>query len=227
MIMEKSAKYFIVGLFVTITIFLFVSFLIWLAGTHDKRNLDFYTVEFNDSISGLEEGSDVQYMGVKVGKVIKTHLVRGNSNLVLVDIGVDKATPVRAHTKVVLQSQGITGLVRMEMSTKNDDVLMPEHLAGLKYPVLVGQGSRLYKALEDIPVITSQTADITKKIDGIITRNQASIDRFSSEGLSQFSGASQEIRDAASSVRKLSDKLDENPSQILYQPSAHGVEIPP
>jgi ABC-type transporter Mla subunit MlaD len=224
--MEKSAKYFAVGLFVTVTTFLFVGFLIWLVGPHNKQDFNFYTVEFTDSIGGLEEGSDVQYMGVKVGKVIKMHLVPGNNKLVRVDVGVDKTTPVRAHTKIVLQTQGITGLVRMEMSTENGDVQMPERRVGMKYPVLAGQGSQLYKALEDIPVITAQTADITKKIDGIITRNHASIDRFSSEGLSQFTEASQAVKGTASSVQKLSDKLDENPSQIIFQAPAHGVEIP-
>jgi phospholipid/cholesterol/gamma-HCH transport system substrate-binding protein len=224
--MEKSANYFMVGIFMTLAIFGLVWFLIWLSGPHDEKDFKFYTVEFTDSIGGLEEGAVVQYKGVKVGKVMKMHLVPGNNNLVRVDIGVKKQTPVRAHTKIVLQTLGITGMVRMEMSTENDDVQQPERRVGMKYPVLAGQGSQLYKALEDLPVITAQTAEITKKINGFITRNRGNIDRFASLGLSQFTSASQEIKGTAASVHKLSDKLNENPSQILYQPSAHGVEIP-
>jgi phospholipid/cholesterol/gamma-HCH transport system substrate-binding protein len=213
--MEKTAKYFTVGLFTTITVVFFVGFLIWLQGPHDEQDLKYYTVEFTDSISGLEEGSDVQYKGVKVGKVLKAHLVPGNNKLVRVDIGVDKKTPVRAHTKIVLQTQGITGLVRMEMSTENNDLLMPQSRPGMKYPVLAGQGSQLYKALEDISVITSRMVSITKKVD-----------RFSSDSLPQFTAASQEIKGTASSMRKLSEKLNENPSRLIYPASSHGVEIP-
>jgi phospholipid/cholesterol/gamma-HCH transport system substrate-binding protein len=224
--MEKSAKYFATGLFVTVTIFLFVGFLIDLAGPHDPDKLDYYTVEFTDPISGLEEGSNVQYMGVKVGKVVKMHLAPDNFNLVFVDIAVTKGTPVRTHTKIVLQTQGITGLVHMEMSTQNDDVQRPQCRAGMKYPVLAGQGSQLYKALEKIPAITDQVADISRQINAIITRNRDNLERFSSEGLSQFTASSTELKGAASSVRKLSDKLDDNPAQIIYQPSPHGVEIP-
>ena len=225
--MEKSAKYFATGLFVTVTIFLFVGFLISLAAPHhNNQKLDYYTVAFTDPISGLEEGSNVQYMGVKVGKVVKMHLPEDNFNLVLVDIAVAKGLPVRAHTKIVLQTQGITGLVRMEMSTQNDDVQMPPHPAGMKYPLLAGQGSQLYKALEKIPAITDHIADITKQVDAIISHNRSSIERFSSEGLSQFTASSGSVRDAAAAVRKLSDKLEDNPSQILYQPSPQGVEIP-
>jgi phospholipid/cholesterol/gamma-HCH transport system substrate-binding protein len=224
--MEKSASYFMVGVFVSLVIFFFTGFLIWLAGPHDKQDLTFYTVEFTDSISGLEEGSDVQYRGVKIGKVMKMHLVPDNNSLVHVDIGVDKQVPIRAHTKIALQTQGITGLVRMEMSTENDDLEPPEQRADMQYPVLYGQGPQLYKILEDIPVITAQTADITKKLNGILTRNRGNIDHFASRGLSQFTAAAQELKGTAASVRKLSEKLSDNPSQIIYQPATHGVEIP-
>jgi phospholipid/cholesterol/gamma-HCH transport system substrate-binding protein len=225
--MEKSAHYFIVGLFVTLTVLAFIGFLIWLAGPHNKEDYNFYTVEFTDSISGLEEGADVQYKGVKVGKVMKTHLVPGKNELVRVDIGVDKSTPIRAHTKVVLQMQGITGLIRMEISTEENDTAPPEQRAGLEYPVLHGEGSQIYKALDDLPVITAQVSEISKKVNGFLTRNRANIDRFASDGLSQFTAASHEIKTTAASARKLADKLNENPSQILYQPSKSGVEIPP
>jgi phospholipid/cholesterol/gamma-HCH transport system substrate-binding protein len=225
--MEKSAKYFTTGLFVTVTIFLFVVFLVTLAGPHDTKKLDYYTVAFTDPISGVEEGSNVQYMGMKVGKVIKTRLADGNFNLVLVDIAVAKGTPVRAHTRVELQTQGITGLVRMEMSTENDDALMPARRPGMKYPVLAGQGSQLDKALGKIPVIMDRVADLSKQADALLVRSRPGLERFSSEGLSQVSASSESVKNAASSVRKLSDKLEGNPSQILYQPSTHGVEIPP
>jgi len=297
--MEKSAPYFIVGLFMTLVVFALVGFSIWLSGPHDQRDLKFYTVEFHDSISGLEAGSTVQYKGLKVGKVMKLQLVPGNNNLIRVDIGVDKSTPIAAHTKVSLQAQGITGLVRLEMATKDGDNEPPPTVDGVKYPVLQGQGSRLYDAIENIPVITAQITDITKKINGmmdektmasvqqsvqnmermtrdlngllapdnvanarelmnnlaassqnlpdminhlnrtadsmeaaarnldaIVARNKSSIDRFAQEGLSQFSTATREVRGTAASVRKLADKLSDNPSQVIYQPSAHGVEIP-
>lgn len=224
--MEKSAKYFTVGVFVTVTVFLLVSFLIWLAGPHDKSDYKFFTVEFTDPVTGVEEGADVLYKGVKVGKVMKMGMVPNNSELIRMDIGVDKSTPVRAHTQVVLQAQGITGLVRLEMATANSDTEMPQKRDGLQYPVLVGEGSRLEKAMNDIPAITSKMSDIMGRVDNIIIRNRANIDRFSSQGLSQFTEASQEIKGTAASLHKLSDKLDDNPSQILYQPSAHGVEIP-
>lgn len=297
--MERTAHYFIVGLFVTATLLALVFFLIWLAGARDARSFDMYTVEFRDSISGLEEGSNVQYKGVKVGKVMKLRLVPEDHELVLVDIGVDKATPVHAGTEVTLEAQGITGLVRLEMASKNGVTQPPPLREGNPYPVLKGRGSRLYKALEDIPAITQEVLAISKKLNefldeetlaalhqtvqnaqgmskdlngvlsranvanitmlldnfaesserfpamaerftqaarqldaaaevlnGILSRNRGSIDRFASQGLSQITEASREAKGTAESLRGLADKLREDPSQLIYQPAARGVEIP-
>jgi phospholipid/cholesterol/gamma-HCH transport system substrate-binding protein len=297
--MERTAHYFIVGLFVTATLLALVIFLIWLAGARDQRSFDMYTVEFRDSISGLEEGSNVQYKGVKVGKVMKLRLVPADNELVLVDIGVDKETPVNAETNVTLEAQGITGLVRLEMSTANENAGPPPQREGYPHPVLQGKGSRLYKALEDIPAITEQVLAISEKLNkflddptlaslrqtvlnaetmsrdlngvlsrpnvanismsldnlaesseqfpalaerftraaqemesaagvlnGILSRNRGSINRFASEGLSQITAASREARGTALSLRGLADKLKDDPSQLLYQPNSRGVEIP-
>lgn len=297
--MEKSASYFTVGVFVTATLIGMFMFLIWLASPHDERKYDYYTVEFRDSISGLEEGSNVEYKGVKVGKVIKLRLPPENHELIYVDIGVDKTTPVHARTKATLETQGITGLVRIELATAQDDNAPPEHREDQKYPVLKGEGSKLYQALEDLPDITKQISDITKKFDafldestvsslkqtvqnaegmsrdlnglltpanvshvsnmvnnlsmsseqipdlidhlkktadqmdaasaslkGILTRNQGHIDQFASQGLSEITAVSHEAKGTATSLRGLADKLKNDPSQILYQPASHGVEIP-
>jgi phospholipid/cholesterol/gamma-HCH transport system substrate-binding protein len=297
--MEKSASYFTVGVFVTVSLVGVFLFLIWLASPHDERTYNYFTVEFKDSISGLEEGSGVEYKGVKVGKVMKMRLNPANNEEVYVDIGVDKSAPVRAHTKAMLETQGITGLVRIELATKQDDNDPPTRQEGQKYPVLQGEGSKLYQALEDLPDITNKILDITKKFDqflddqtvaslkqtvrnaqnmskdlngllappnvehvstmldnlsttstqlpdmidhlkktadqmdaasaslnGILTRNRGHIDSFASEGLGQITAVSREAKGTATSLRGLADKLKNDPSQILYQPSSRGVEIP-
>lgn len=297
--MEKNAHYFVVGLFVTGALLGVFLFLIWLASPHEGRKYDYYTVEFKNSISGLEEGSNVEYKGVKVGKVIKMRLVPANTEIIYVDIGVDKTTPVHAHTKASLETQGITGLVRIELATRQDDTGPPERREGQQYPVLEGEGSKLYQALEDLPDITNKILDITKKLDsflddqtvaalkqtvqnaqnmtkdlngvlspanvshistmmdnlsassaqvpdmiehlkktadqmdaasaslnGILTRNRTHIDQFASQGLGQITAVSREAKGTATSLRGLADKLKSDPSQILYQPSSRGVEIP-
>lgn len=279
--MEKDARYFAVGLFVTISIFAVVGFLIWLMGPHDKKDLKFYTVEFSDSVSGLEEGASVHYHGLRVGKVMAMNLAPESFDLVRVDIGVEKYVPVRGQTKVTLEVEGITGLVRLEMATEETDTTLPPAKAGAKYPVLAGTGTQLYKMLSDLPAITADVREMTKKLNNMISRdmngllspmnvgnaslllsnltttsaqipemvdhlknmsnemdaaagsfnemlrkNRPSIDRFATHGLSGISSATREIRGTAASARRLTTKLEADPSQVIYQPSRHGVEIP-
>jgi phospholipid/cholesterol/gamma-HCH transport system substrate-binding protein len=196
--MEKSAPYFLVGLFVSCSILAFVGFVIWLQGTHEKKNYAFYTIYFTESVSGLGEGADVEYKGVKVGKVIQMRLTPGRSELVKVDIGVAQGVPVQRHTHATLDTQGITGLVRLELETDAKDKQPPIMVADEQYPVLYGSGSQLSKVLQQIPAIGDQI---------VLTAG--------------------EMRDTSRSIKGLSDKLRSDPSQILYQPSNAGVEIPP
>ena len=277
-----------------------VLFLVWLVSPHDDRKYDYYTVAFADSISVLEAGSDVEYKGVKVGKVMMLRLVPGDSERIDVDI---RGQPGHARSRPY---QGFAGDARRSPALSASSSLpptttrpLPSRPDGEKYPVLRGEGSRLYKALEDLPDITAKILDIARKFDGIldddtvgalkqtalnvqnmsrdlngllapvnvsnastlignlsassaqvpemidhlkktadqmdtasaslqgiITRNKGNIDRFASEGLSQISAASREAKGTASSLRGLADKLKDDPSQLFYQPSSRGVEIP-
>jgi phospholipid/cholesterol/gamma-HCH transport system substrate-binding protein len=297
--MEKGGHYFIVGLFVTAAIFALIGFSIWLAGDHNKKDYDYYTLQFHESVGGLEEGAAVTYKGVRVGQVMKVYLLPTHIDIIEAKIGVEKSTPVRAHTEARLDMQGITGLVRINLDTDAGDTEPPPVPQGRKYPVLQAKGSQVMKAFADLPELLRHAKAIAEKldqvldpdtmtaarqavqnvqnltrdlngllaqgnvdnvsqllnnlsvssaqlpemiarlnkaadsmesaaqqVDRVVTRNKGHIDRFASEGLPQITGFSKEAKDAATSLRGLADKLKENPSQVLYPPAAHGVEIP-
>ena len=215
--MEKTAHYFLVGIFTASVLLLLTGFLIWMAGPHDRKNLVYYTVEFRDSISGLEEGSKVKYKGVDVGKVMSTYLLPGDTQHVYVNMGVDKYVPVRSKTKAMLETQGITGLVQLELSTAENDTSPPETRPDMRYPVLQGEGSKLYQALEDLPVITAQILEMTDKFNNALDPATVSAIR----------SAIADTGHMAKSASTLVDKLKDDPSQLIYKPSSRGVEIPP
>lgn len=196
--MEKSAHYFIVGLFVLASVAALTGFLIWLASPREEKDYAYYTVYFTDSVAGLEEGSGVSYKGVKAGKVMKIRLSRSHSDLVRVDIGVDRETPVYAGTQIALEMQGVTGLVFLDMRTPHGERRPPPAVAGEPYPVLHGSGTKIAKVLQGLPGVAGQVTS-----------------------------AAGEAKDTARAVRGLAEKLQANPSQLLYPPSAQGVEIAP
>ncbi len=297
--MEKDAKYFIVGLFVTLSMVATVAFVIWIAGAHDTRDTKRYTVHFTDPINGLKVGSVVQYKGVEVGKVTQIRLAPERNDLIRVNIEVAEETPVYERTQATLAMMGVTGLVYMDMKTDVEDAEPVPEVAGEEYPVIQGNGTNLAKILADVPEISKQILAITKKLNGlldqpnmeslsaillnvesltkdmngllssdnvtnagttlanfsaasadmknmvarfektaneidkavqaisnVVTSNEANINKFSQDGLDQIMRMSQETRKMAESIRRTVDQLKQDPSQIIYQPSQRGVEIP-
>ncbi len=296
--MEKNSHYFIVGVFVSLAFFSLIIFVIWLTGTHDGRNYDRYTVYFHDAVSGLQESAIVQYRGIEVGRVRDVRLSPSRSDLIKVDIEIDENTPITARSEATLATLGITGLVFINLTTPEGDKTPAPKIEGEKYPIINGKGTQLGKLFQDIPEISQQVLEISKKlngvltdenvaslnetfrnverlsrdlngllneqnvsnistsldniskasenideivakfqstadkidqaaenINGIITRNRGNIDRFTGDGLNQITEMTRETKDMARAVRRLADKLEQNPSQILYKPNYGGVEI--
>lgn len=296
--MEKDAKYFIVGVFVSLGIVAMISFTIWMAGSSGSENYERFTVYFTDPVSGLNEGASVQYKGVQVGKILDIRLAPERKDLIKVDIEVEENTPIRAGTQAKLALLGITGMVYMELTTELTDTEPVQFVTGERYPVIQGSGTQLAKLFEDIPQITEQIMEISEKLNGllneenmasldatliniekitrdmngllsaenvsnasimlanfsessedmkvmidrfektadeidqavnaisaVVTKNEASISQFTQEGLDQITAMTREVRKMAESIRETADNLNEDPSQILYQPTYRGVEI--
>ncbi len=88
-------------------------------------------------------------------------------------------------------------------------------------------------ASADASEITSRMSEIADEIekmantfDDMIASNKANIDKFTNEGLSQVTSTAIEARKMVQSFREMADKLNRDPSQIIYQPQSTGVEIP-
>lgn len=202
--MEKDANYFAVGVFVSLTVLALVGFLIWLAGVRTTGEYTRYTIHFTDPVSGLGDEALVKYRGIDVGKVVEMRIDTERADLIKVDIEVKEGTPVRAGTLAKLSSQGITGVSYIELETDRGDTAPPRQVANEAYPVLAGRGSSLAKFFDDLP-------EITRKFESAVS----AIGEFSRSGTK-----------AVDSVRGLTDKLKEDPSQIINSPNHRGVEIP-
>lgn len=297
--MEKDAKYFVVGLFVTAAMIAAVTFVLWIAGAHDTRATKRYTVHFTDAVNGLKVGGVVQYKGVEVGKVTDIFLAPERNDLIRVNIEVVAQTPVYASTEATLAMMGVTGIVYMDMKTDVADAQPVPVIEGEEYPVIQGNGTQLARILADVPEISKQVLAITKKVNGlldqnnveafnvilsniesltrdmngllsednvshasntlsnfsaasadmkemvarfektadevdkavqaitnVVTKNEANINKFTQDGLEQIMRMSQETRKMAESIRRTAEKLNQDPSQLIYQPNNHGVEIP-
>ena len=68
--MEREANYTAVGAFVLLIVTMAGLFVYWYAGSSDARDYKRYEIYFEGSVSGLNRGSTVRYLGVEVGRVV-------------------------------------------------------------------------------------------------------------------------------------------------------------
>ena len=105
-----------VGLFVTLSFFLFASALLWLAGSRFFQPVDTYTILFTESVSGLLPGAAVEYQGVTVGKVETIGLTLDAPPRVQATIALQPGTPIRQDTTAHLIGSFVTGIRYIQLA---------------------------------------------------------------------------------------------------------------
>jgi phospholipid/cholesterol/gamma-HCH transport system substrate-binding protein len=93
------------------------------------------------------------------------------------------------------------------------------HLVGEVAPPLTASAARLQETADRL-------ASLSGRIDALVARHQADFDEFAGPGLHELQGLLRESRDAAAEVRELAHGLRDEPSRLLYERPAAGVEIP-
>src|SRR3712207_8942442 len=104
--METHARYARIGRFTVAGgagAFLFVY---WLRGTGGLERT-VYRIRFEGPVSGLVPGSPVLFNGIRVGQVTRVSLDQDSPNRTIVFAVIDGAAPVRADSKVDVETQGL------------------------------------------------------------------------------------------------------------------------
>jgi phospholipid/cholesterol/gamma-HCH transport system substrate-binding protein len=312
--MDRETNYVAVGAFVVVVLAMATVFVLWYTNTHERREYQRYEVYFSGSVSGLNPGSTVRYLGVNVGRVTRVVLDPRADDRVEALIDIEKATPVTHDTLARLTAQGVTGLLFIDLSRggPNAASASPE-VPSQQYPVirsvpsnfdlflsglpeLVGDAIRvthrlnvvldddnvaavratlanMRAATQPLPATARDAAQLvaelravvaeaqrvmasanrlvggaepalvaaaahlrevsehlaaaSDRVDALIARHEPNLDRLAGHGLDQLQDMVRDVRDAAGEVRALARSLRDEPSLLLYEHRAAGVEIPP
>jgi phospholipid/cholesterol/gamma-HCH transport system substrate-binding protein len=87
-------------------------------------------------------------------------------------------------------------------------------------------GPDLARTLDQVRVVAENLASVSARMETFVAENQASITRFSDQGLAELQQLIRDGRQAAQEFRELTRTVRENPSQLIYEPRHTGVEIP-
>lgn len=168
--MEREANYVAVGAFMLVVIAMATVFVLWYSNARERREYQPYEVYFMGSVSGLNEGSTVRYLGVNVGRVSKIRLDSRDPKRVQVIVELDRSTPIKSNTLARLNFQGVTGLLFIDLYQAQADArgVNPE-VESERYPVIRSVASDLDLFLSGLPDLAVQANKVTERVNRLLS----------------------------------------------------------
>jgi phospholipid/cholesterol/gamma-HCH transport system substrate-binding protein len=146
--MESKVNYVLVGIFVLVLSTALIAGGLWLtSGKFYRKNYDVYQAYMTESVAGLNLNAPVKYRGVDVGRVRKIALAPQNIEVVELTLDIERGTQIKEDTLAVLQTQGLTGIAYVELSSGRQASAPLMARPGEPYPV-IKSGTSLMSRLE-------------------------------------------------------------------------------
>ncbi|NOQ23160.1 MAG: MCE family protein [Candidatus Aegiribacteria sp.] len=152
---------FKLGLFFSIGIFFTIFLIFWLSGGLKERRTTTYASYFPWSVQGLNEGSNVMYNGVPIGRIARIDIAP-DERLVEVLMKIRSEFSVDPTIVAVMQLTGITGLRVINLSADSTRTIQPVNYSfEVDYQVIpVGEG-----AIQTVTSTLTRIAEIIHEVD--------------------------------------------------------------
>ena len=194
--MEPRAHHVLIGLFTVLMVAAALGFALWLSKASSDQEINDYDVIFTEAVSGLSQGSAVQYSGIKVGDVISLRLDPNDPRKVRAHIRVNANTPIKEDTRARLSITGITGASLIQL-----------HSGSPESPMLVSKGDQRAEIIADpspLSRLMSNGEDLVLSVTRLLNRaNQL----FSRDNIGRISRTLENIEQTSASVSEQRDEL--------------------
>ena len=164
--MSSKAQKVRVGAFVAITAVLLAVVVIVFGGMRFWKHRAEYTIVFDQSVMGLDTGSQVFRNGIKVGRVSDVAVDPQDIGKVVVKIAISEDTPIHTDTVAMLQYAGITGLKVIDL--RGGTVTAPRLPEGAS----IQRGETLLDKME------RKAQDIVDQTQKVLDRSYAIVDNL-------------------------------------------------
>ncbi|MGE8497176.1 MAG: MlaD family protein [Pseudomonas sp.] len=201
--MEPRAHHVLIGLFTVITVGAALLFALWLSKAGADRELKEYVVIFNEAVTGLSQGSAVQYSGIKIGDVVSLRLDPNDPRQVRAHVRIVEQTPIKADTRARLSITGITGTAVIQLYSGTPGSPNLEGEDG-KPPEIVADPSPLSRLMangEDLVVSVTRLLERANRM-------------FSDQNAERVSKTLENLEQITASVASQGDELGEALEQI-------------
>ena len=186
--METKANYVLIGAFtIVVTLFLLL-FALWAAKYSSDRSWNEYQVVFREPVTGLTEGSSVQYNGIAVGTVDNLMLAPDDPRQVIARLRLQATTPVKVDTRAKLSITSLTGppIIQLTGGSPGAAALVPNGDGDI--PVIQTEAS----ALQNI----ADTANrLVERLDKVLSEDNVQRITATLDNIQHMTGAIAEQRE--------------------------------
>ena len=162
--MENRARYTLIGIFTLACILGGFTFVYWIKTVGGLGERAVYRIRFEQPVSGLTQGANVLFNGIRAGAVASIDLDPNNPKLVTATVSMDPSTPIRADTQVGITYLGLTGAVAITL--KGGSAQAPRLTPQNGQPPLLVAGADVGRSL------TESAQETLRHIDEILNENK-------------------------------------------------------
>ncbi|HSM10421.1 MAG TPA: MlaD family protein [Lysobacter sp.] len=141
--METKANYVLIGVFTLIVSLFLLLFALWAAKYSSEQSWREYLVVFNEPVTGLSEGSTVQYNGISVGTVQKLRLAPDDPRRVIAQLRLQADAPIKADTRAKISMPSLTGSPIIQLTGGSPGSPALADVDGREIPVIQAEASAL------------------------------------------------------------------------------------
>ena len=202
--METKANYVLIGAFtIAVTVFLLL-FALWAAKYSSDRSWHDYRVVFREPVTGLTEGSSVQYNGIAVGTVEQLMLAPEDPRQVIAHLRLQASTPVKVNTQARLSMTSLTGPPIIQLTGGSPDA--PPLVAGPD-----GEPPVIETAASALQNIADTANRLVERLDQVLSeenvaRISATLDNIESM-TGAIAGQREDMREILVNARTASQQL--------------------
>ena len=200
--METRAHHLLIGGFMLLMVGGLFAFVIWLAKVDIDAEFSEFDIYFDESVAGLNRGGSVQYNGIPVGTVRDIRIAPNDPSKVMVTVSIDSAVPILTDTVAVLETQGLTGVVFVQIEGGQPG--SPPLVAGEEQEraVIQSRPSTFQELFTGAPDLINQAAIVLANIQALLNE----------ENRAQFAGI---LRNTNDLTEGLADKTEDIGAMVV------------
>jgi phospholipid/cholesterol/gamma-HCH transport system substrate-binding protein len=154
---------------------------------------------FSGSVTGLTRGSSVLFNGLRVGEVKDIQLFPDDPRSIYAVVDVTNSTPIRNDTRARIESQGLAGVVAIQLLGGSVDAPALQAREGQALPTIIAERSEVQDLLETVRNVARRTDDLFERLGRFVDDNDKSIST-TIRNVEKFSAA---LGDNADGVNKM------------------------